>query len=214
MVAIFVRTLIIYILLSLSLKLMGKRQIGELEVSELISTLVVSEVASLPIADPDIPLSNAIIPVLFIVTLEILISFIKNKSEKLKRHIEGEPIFIFFRGRLIQSALKDNRISINEVMCEMRNQSIGDINEVYHAILEQNGKLSFLKKSECESISYPIIIDGEASEKNLTLLGYQKEWLDSKLKESGKRMEDIFLMTVNEAGNVRIIEKDGKNERD
>lgn len=212
MVAIFIRTLIIYILLSVSIKLMGKRQIGELDVSELITTLLISEVASIPIADPDIPLANAIIPVLLIVTLEILISFIKNKSEKLKCHIEGEPMFIIFKGKLIQSALEDNRISINEVMCEMRSQGIGDINDVYHAILEQNGKISFLQKSECKNISYPIIIDGETNYKNLAMLGYKKDWLEAKLKKSGEKTEDIFLMTVDEKERIKIIKKDSKNE--
>ena len=96
MASIFIRTLIIYLFLSISLKIMGKRQIGELEVGELVSTLVISEVAALPIADPDIPLMNAIIPVLFIVCLEIIISSLKNKSEKLKKYIEGEPIFLIY----------------------------------------------------------------------------------------------------------------------
>ena len=107
MASIFIRTLIIYVFISISLKVMGKRQLGELEVGELVSTLLVSEVAALPIADPDIPLMNAVIPILFIVCLEIIVSSIKNKSEKLKKYIEGKPIFLIYKGELKQSALRE-----------------------------------------------------------------------------------------------------------
>ena len=124
MASIFIRTILIYVFLAISLKIMGKRQIGELEVNELVSTLVVSEVAALPVADPDIPLLNALLPVALIVCLEIIISAVKNKSEKLKRRIEGEPIFLVYRGKLQQKALCDNRMSVNELLCEMRMQEI------------------------------------------------------------------------------------------
>ena len=148
MASIFVRTVIRYVCLSLSLKFMGKRQMGELEISELVSTLVISEVAALPVADPDIPLLNAIIPVILIVCLEIIISYAKNKSAKLKKCVEGQPIFVIYRGKLRQSALNDNRISLNELLCELRMQGVGDIKNVYYAILEPNGKLSVLKREK------------------------------------------------------------------
>ena len=105
MASILVRTLIVYILLSFSLRIMGRRQIGELDVSELVSTLLVSEIASIPIDEPDIPLSNAVIPILFILSLEVILSTIKNKSGQLKSKIEGEPIYIIYKGRLLQNAL-------------------------------------------------------------------------------------------------------------
>ena len=136
MASIFIRSIIIYVFLGFSLKMMGKRQIGELEVGELVSTLVVSEVAVLPIADPDVPLLNAIVPIVLVVCLEIIISSVKNKSEKLKKCIEGEPVFLIFRGKLIQSALADNRMSVNELLCEVRMQGIANINDVYYAVLE------------------------------------------------------------------------------
>ena len=183
MVSIFVRTLIIYILLSLCLKFMGKRQIGELEVSELVCTLLISEIASIPIADPDIPLANAIIPVFLIVSIEVILSFIKNKSEGLKRRIEGESIFVIYKGKLIQSALSDNRISINEILCEMRNQGIGDICDIYYAILEQNGKLSFIKRGADEKISHSLIVDREINYKTLAMLGYDESRLFDILKK-------------------------------
>lgn len=212
MASIFIRTLIIYILVSISLKTMGKRQLGELEISELVSTLLISEVASLPIADPDIPLMNAIIPVVFIVCLEIIISFTKNKSEKLKRYIEGEPTFLIYRGTLRQAALKKNRISVNELLCEIRMQGIGDINDVYYAILEQNGKLSVFEKSDQASFSHTVIIDKEANKKRITSLGYNENWLKKQLKNHKVDQKDVFLMTVDDNGNTYIIKKDEKDE--
>ncbi len=210
MASIFIRTFIIYILLTFSLRLMGKRQIGELDVGELISTLLISEIASLPIADPDIPLMNAIIPLGLIVSLEIIISSIKNKSEKLKHCIEGEPIFIIYKGKLIQKTLYDNRISINELLCQMRMQNVGDISDVYYAILEQNGKISVLKKSD--NFARPIIIDEEIIEKNLSGIGKNEKWLYNKLKDENLSQKDIFLMTVDDNGDYSVVKKEKTDE--
>lgn len=211
MASIFIRTLIIYVFISIAIRIMGKRQIGELEVGELVSTLLVSEIAALPIADNDIPLLNALIPLLFIVSLEIIVSSVKNKSEKLKKYIDGEPIFIIYKGKLRQKALYDNRISVNEIICEMRTQGIGDINEVYYAILEQNGKLSVLKKDE--EFSHTVIIDTEIKEKCIKSLGYDEKWLKKQMDLHQTNEKDIFLMTVNDSGETKIIKKDTSNER-
>jgi uncharacterized membrane protein YcaP (DUF421 family) len=205
--SILVRTLIVYILLSFSLRIMGRRQIGELDVSELISTLLVSEIASIPIDDPDIPLSNAVIPILFILSLEVILSTIKNKSGKLKSKIEGEPIYIIYKGRLLQKALKDNRISVNELISEIRAQGVGDISKVNYAILEQNGSLSVLSKNDSE-MSHPLIIDGEINQPTLTAMGYNDIWLNKRLDEARVNQKDIFLMTVDDNGKIFIVERD------
>ena len=147
MISIFIRTIIIYIILNVMLKIMGKRQIGELEVNELVSTLLISEIAALPISDTSIPLVPSVIPILFIASSEVIVSVIKNKSKTIKRLVEGEPSYIIYKGRLKQNILAENRISINEVLTEMRTQGIGDLGDVRYAILEQNGKISFIKKS-------------------------------------------------------------------
>lgn len=207
MASIFVRTLIIYLFLSISIRIMGKRQIGELEVEELVSTLVLSEVAALPIADPDIPLTNAIIPVLFIVCLEIIISYTKNKSSVLKKYIEGEPIYLIKQGKLLQSELKRNRISVNELLCELRIQGIADISEVDYAVLEKNGSISVFKKNETP-LSYALIIDGEVNEKSLAQLGRDEKWLNKKLLETGICASEVFLLTANDGDILYIIRKE------
>lgn len=211
MVSILVRTIIIYLILAFSLRLMGKRQLGELDVGELVSTLLISELAAIPIDDPDIPLLNAIIPMLFILSSEILISTLKNKSEKIKRTIDGSPVYIIYKGRLLQEVLDENRISINELLSEMRSQGYGDISEIYYGIIEQNGSLSLLKRNE-ETLAHTIIADGYVMKKNLALCGYDERWLKKRLSEKGTKIEKIFLMTVTDDGIISVIEKKEKKD--
>ena len=208
MTTIFIRTFIVYTILIIAMRIMGKRQIGELEVNELVSTLLISEIGALPISDTDIPLLPSLIPILFIASAEVIISIVKNKSALLKRAVEGEPTYIIYKGRLRQKALAENRISINEVLTEMRTQGIADINEIRYAILEQNGKISFLKESDSPEISKTLVIDTKPDLKNIKEAGLNMKWLDDKLSEKGIKISDVFLMTVNENGDIRIIKKE------
>ena len=209
MVSILVRTIIIYILLSFSLRIMGKRQLGEMDVVELVSTLLISELASIPIDDPDIPLLNAIIPILLILSAEVILSTVKNKSEKLKESLEGKPTYIIYKGRLSQEALRENRISINELLSEMRSQGVGDISEVNYAILEQNGSLSLLKKN-ADEIAHTLVIDGHIMVDDLKSLGYNERWLEKELSARKARVDGVFLMTVTDSGEINIILKEEK----
>ncbi len=210
MASIFVRTFIIYFLIAFALRIMGKRQIGELEVSELVSTLLISEIASLPIADPDIPLLNAIVPLLFILSLEIIISSLKNKSEKLKKFVEGEPVFLVYKGVICQSALRENRLSINELLCEARLQGVGDIADVNYAILEQNGQISILKCGQNEKLASAVIVDGEVKEDALHERKLKKASLLKRLKEKGLKPSDVFLATSDDDGKMKFYEKEGE----
>ena len=190
---------------------MGKRQIGELDIGDLVSTLLISELAAIPIDDPDIPLMNAILPILFIFSLEILLSTLKNKSERLKKIIEGNPCFIIYKGRLLQDELKNNRLSLNELLCALRTQGIGDIGDVEYALLEQNGSISFLEKNKTP-LSHPIVIDGEVIWEAVKRLGYNEIWLKKELAKKSVRIQDVFLMTSDDEGNVTVIGKDRKDE--
>ena len=188
---------------------MGKRQIGELEVNELVSTLLISEIAALPISDTDIPLIPSVIPIFFIASSEVIISIIKNKSATVKRIVEGEPTYIIYKGRLRQKALAENRISINEVLTEMRTQGNANFEDIRYAILEQNGKISFLQESDSPNISRALIIDTKPDLKNIKESGVTIDWLNDRLSERGIRIEDVFLMTINENHDIYIIEKEG-----
>lgn len=209
MASIVIRTVIIYILLCISLRIMGKRQLGELDVGELVSTLLISEIAAIPIDDPDIPLMNAIIPMLFILSLEIIISTVKNKSEKLKSTIEGKPVYIIYKGRLLQNALDENRISINELLSEMRTQGIGDISEIQYAIVEQNGSLSLLKKKDA-ILAHSLIIDGTILKESMEMAKISEAWIEKKLDERKLKKSDVFLMTVSDDEKINIILKEKK----
>ena len=157
MVAIVIRCLIMYILLTFSMRIMGKRQIGELDVGDLVSTLLISELAAIPIDDPDIPLLNAVIPILLLISLEIIISTIKNRSRLIKKAVEGRPVYIIYKGRILEDELIKNRISINELLGEMRGQNIFDISEIKYGIIEQNGIISFFKNFVAENAAKSVV---------------------------------------------------------
>ena len=209
MVAIFTRTLIVYVLLSVAMKLMGKREIGELDVSELVSTLLISEIAAIPIDDPDIPFFNAIIPILFILSIEILLSYAKTRSSKLKKYVEGESVFLIYRGELDQDALRENRISLNEFLSEMRSQSIGDLSEVEYAVLEQSGKISILERSDAE-IAHVLIIDGEFNTPEFCRGRFSREKIEAELKRRKIARSDVLYMSVDDGNNINIIKKERK----
>ena len=206
MSSIFFRTAIIFILLSISMKMMGKREIGELEVGELITTLIISEICSIPIDDPDIPLMNAVIPVLFIVSCEIIISFLKNKSRKLKRVVDGNSAFLIKNRKIVQSSLSDNRISIEEFFAALRQNGIGKVSDVENCILEANGKISVLKTNS--GLSTIVISDGEVIDEALRQRGLDEKWLLKQL--SGRSKESVFLMTIDDDGSYNIIMKEEK----
>lgn len=209
MISIFIRTIIIYVVLIGMLKIMGKRQIGELEVNELVSTLLISEIASIPISEPNIPLINAILPILFICLSEVFISALKNKWSKLKTIVEGEPSYIIYKGRLNQEILSKNRISINELLTEIRQQGIGDISDVEYGILEPSGKLSLIKANE-NDMAHTVIVDGNIDYSTLKQIGLNEKWINKQLKSEGYHRHDVFLFSVTDSGKINIITKDKK----
>ena len=202
MASILIRTLLIYILLFLSLRIMGKRQIGELDVGDLISTLLISELAAIPIDDPDIPLMNAILPTLVIISIEIILSTLKNKSERLKRAVEGAPVYIIYKGRLLQEALRKNRLSVNEVLSALRSQGAADISEVEYALVEQNGTLSIAKTGETP-MAHAIIVDGARQNEVIRWLGVTDKEIRRAL--SGRDEGDVFLMTATDEKKINVI---------
>ncbi len=220
MIAIFFRTVFLFFLLTFSLKLMGKRQLGELEVEELVSALLLSEAAVLPIDDPDLPLLAAVIPMLCIVSLEVLLSYMKNQSPFLKKTMDGEPVFLIYNGKLRQKALADNRLSLEELLTEMRVLGYADLSEIAYAILEQNGKFSVIPKPDDKTLTsnlikegdggmtHMLISDGVIKDRVLTRLGYDRTWLDRQLGAHHTSAKDVFFCSVNDAGNMTIIKKE------
>ncbi len=206
MVSIFVRTLLIYILLTIAMKAMGKREIGELDVSELVSTLLISEIAAISIDDADMPLLNAVIPIIFILSLEILFSFGKTKFNFLKRIMESKPVFLIKKGRINVNELSESRITLDELLSEIRIQGYASPYQIEYAILEQSGKIALIEKSE-DVYAHPIVIDGILDKKILTELSIDEGVITKAIKKEGKDIKDILLLTIDDNGNINIIKR-------
>jgi uncharacterized membrane protein YcaP (DUF421 family) len=205
---------------------MGKRQVGELEASELVSTFILSEIVSLPVSEPDTPLLFAIIPVLLIVCLEIIITYSKNKVNLLKNLFEGKPSIIIYKGELDQGELEKMRISIQELLSELRLQGIMDISQVEYAILEEKGKLStFLKseyqpltpsdakiKSDAGGMAHSLIIDGKYSEDSMSKLKLSREAVKKICRKHNCQPDEVFLLTIDDQKKTNLILKD-KNKK-
>ncbi len=227
MITITARTLIIYFTLLVVLKLMGKRQVGELEISELVSTLILSEIVSIPIENADIPLVSALIPMLIIISLEITLSFACTKSDLLKRLLSGRPSVLISKGEIDIGELEHSRISVEELMSELRLQGISDPDDVYYAMLEPNGQLSVITKAAHSPItpndtsiitaerglSHAVIVDSHIKPDALNMIGKDAEWVNSYLSKNKRDISDIFLMTVNDIDEVGIVYKNKRKKR-
>ena len=224
MTTIFIRTIIIYVVLLTSMRLMGKRQLGELEISDLITTLLVSEIASLPITDTNIPVSHAIIPIIVLLSLEVSISTLLSKFPKIKFIFSVRPSTIIRNGNICKKSLEDSRLSFDELFSQLRQQGYDDISQIEYAILEQNGNLTVIPKAKYKPLSpdtigikveetglFHIIIEhGKINAHGLKQIGYTTEKLKRTLSRLGYTPEDIYLMMINDANETRIIPKDLK----
>ncbi|MBR2388875.1 MAG: DUF421 domain-containing protein [Clostridia bacterium] len=222
MVTIFLRTVIIYLLLIFSMRLMGKRQIGELDLFDLITTLLISELASLPITDSSIPLSHAIIPIITLVTFEVVTSFLLVYFPRLKNILSTRPAVLVRKGQPDRSAMLKSRISADELMSELRQKDVTDISEVEYAILEQNGKITVIQKapfktpnaaalgikSEESGIYHIVVCEGVINKNSLKSLGMSQEELLQKLKASSVPLKSIYIMLINDAKETKIIKKE------
>ncbi len=206
MASIFIRTLLIYILLTIVMKAMGKREIGELDVSELVSTLLISEIAAISIDDADMPLLNAIIPIIFILSLEILFSFAKTKFNLIKKLMESKSAYLINKGRINIKALQNNRITLNELISEIRIQGYASIKDIDYAVLEQSGKIALISKDEGK-LEHPVIIDGELDENLLSSISISKKALFKKIDEENIDIKDILLLTIDDDENINIIKR-------
>ena len=222
MLTIFIRTVIIYVILIVTMRIMGKRQIGELELSELVTTLLLSEIATLPITDRDIPVLFAVIPIITLLSLEVILSVILIKVPSLKNLLSPRPNVIIEKGKLNQNELTKLRISTDELLCELRRSGYTDISEVYYAIAEGNGKLSVIPTAESSppkvsqlklkvtenGISHIVISDGKLNRHGLNSSGLSEEKVKTLLGKRGFAVSDIFLLLADDSQNINIIPKE------
>lgn len=203
---VILRTIITYFLLILLMRIMGKRQLGELEVSELIVAFMLSELASAPLIEKNKTILDAFVPIAVLVSLEILLAYTTLKMPQLKRMLYGSPSIIVYKGKLDTKELRRQRLELGELITSSRESGIGDFGDVEYCILEGDGKLSFFTKDD-GPVSLPVIIDRRVITKNLLLLGLDRKWLSRKLNGKGLSEKNVFLMTATEKGDIYIIER-------
>lgn len=219
------RTIILYFLIVLSMRFMGKRQIGELSPTELVVTLMLSDLASVPMQDINLPLLYGIIPIIVLVIFEVVLSYISLKSKNFRKFISGNPCIIINNGKIDQKTMEKLRISIDDLFEELRLQGYKNITEIQYAILETSGKLSIIpkyanKNVTCEDLDlkgdsdclpYIIISDGFLDKKNLHYCGKNLNWLQKIYKKYKVKSEkDVFLLTVDEENTVIFVPKEKK----
>lgn len=224
MITAFFRTAILYLLLIVGLRLTGKRQIGELEPIELVLTMLLSDLASVPMQDFGIPLVNGVIPIVTLLAMSMLLSCVSLRNVRFRTLICGKPAIIIRNGRLQQDAMRHNRLTLDELFEELRTQGVTDISDVKYAVLETGGQLSVLLRTAAQpatpeqmrldfedDVFLPTVIinDGRLLRGNLRQTGHDEAWLQAQLSENGvDAPSQVFLLSIDERGEIICIVKD------
>lgn len=227
MVVILIRTIILYILIVAALRMMGKRQIGQLQPSELVVAMIISELASIPLERTEISLIAGIVPILTLIICEATFSFLTLKSKALRRAISGTPTILIEKGRVCEKEMERLRFNIDDLMEELRSNGYPNISDIEYAIIETNGELSVIPKSnkrpitpydldmsvEYEGLPYLLVSDGKINEPALKDSGLTKEWLMIKLSEYGiDKLNDVFIASLDTSGDF-YVQKKAKGEK-
>lgn len=210
MFVVFVRTLLVYFILMFSMRIGGKRQVGQMQITELVSVLVLSEVAALPIGDTDIPITFSLIPVLTILCIEMITAFAVSKNKKLRKVFDGKPQLIICKGKLSEKALGSLPLGIEEFISEARIKGISDISDIEYAIIEENGELSVFSKSDVgrNGLAHVVISDGKINRFGLEMAGITEDEVTRKLSERNITFGQILLYTVDDSGGENLILKE------
>jgi uncharacterized membrane protein YcaP (DUF421 family) len=207
MLKILLRTLLIYGFLILIMRFMGKRQLGELEITDLVTTLLISEIASLPLTEEDIPLHHALLPILIIAGLEVGMSALLLKRPIFKRLLIPRPTILMSHGVPDRKAMKKARLSCEELLSQLRLKGVNDPQNVEYAVMESNGQISVIQsESDGDSTTLTgvmrlIISDGWVNRDNLRLIGRDTDWLEKYLKKRGLHARDVFML-LSDGGKV------------
>ena len=219
----FIRTLILYTLIIIAIRLMGKRQVGEMQPTELVVTILVSAVASVPMQDINIPLAHGVIPVLTLVGAEVLISVLSLKSLRFRRLLSGLPVIIIQNGEVDQKALKRLRLTLDDILEDLRLKDVYDLRDVRLAQIETNGQLSLLLRSNVQPVTakmlslspdeqqpfHLLVNDGVFLENNLTLVGQTRKWMDSILASNGvSDLSEVFFLCADKNGQTLFARKE------
>lgn len=223
MCVVLIRSVILYILVIFAVRLMGKRQLGELQPSELVITILVSNIATLPIEDVNIPLIVGATPILVLVCFEVIISWLSLLSPRLRKLISGSPKIIIRGGCIERDIMRELRFSVDDLLMALRSKDIFDISEVQFAVVETSGSVSVMKKpaedtptrrdvkiaAECADPPVLIISDGKFIPQAMEQLKLSRSCVEALLKKNGMIGSDVLIMTADSSGNCFIADKQG-----
>lgn len=218
------RTLILYCAVIAAVRLMGKRQIGELDPSELVVTILVSDLAAVPMQDLGIPMVAGLIPIATLIVLEILLSFLALKSRLFRRLINGQPAIIIRGGQLDIKKLRQMRLTTDEVIETLRKQNVSSVSDVKYGVIEPDGSLSVVLKQPQQQVTAEmlgltpkdtglplfVVSDGKLVSRSLQLLHLDPRDIENRLKNQSIALSDVFLMTLDDCGNTFLQRKEGR----
>lgn len=220
----FFRAIILYIIVLIVMRLMGKREIGQLQPFELAISIMIADLASIPMTEIGIPIFNGIIPILGLLVMHLIISVINLKSLKARGVICGKPNILIYRGKINEKALKKERFTINELQERLRGNNIFNLGDVEYAILETSGEITVIQKPEkrtttpedfnitpeYEGIAYDLVIDGKIMYKNLKAIGKNYEWLKKQVQKFNIQPEQALVVTLDGKGQIFCQKKEEK----
>lgn len=219
----YIRTLALYLILIVTVRLMGKRQIAEMEPAEFVVTMLLANLAAVPMQDNAIPLLSGLIPILTVLAMELILAVLSMKSIPMRALLCGKPSILIANGVIDQKALRQGRISLDELTEKLREKDVFDLSTLQYAILETDGELTVMLYPECRPanakaagikvkntyLPFTIVSDGKLLRDNLRLSGFDDRWLEKELKTMGCAVKDLFLLTVDATGKTCAVKKEG-----
>ena len=219
----FFRSIVLYIIVLIVMRFMGKREIGQLQPFELAISIMIADLATIPMADTGIPIGNGIVPILGLLIMHLFISFINLKSNKVREIICGKPSILIYRGKIQEKNMKKERFTINELQERIRGEKIVNLGDVEYAILETSGQITVIEKPnkrqaipedfgimpEYEGIPYDLVVDGKVMHKNLELIGKNYNWLKKQVNKFGFDPEEALVVTLDGKKQIFCQKKEG-----
>lgn len=220
----FFRSIVLYIIVLIVMRLMGKREISQMQPFELAISIMIADLASIPMTEIGIPIFNGIVPILGLLLMHLVISVINIKSITLRKFICGKPSILIYRGKIDEKVLKKERFTINELQERLRRNNIFNLGDVEYAILETSGEVTVIQKPEkrgttpedfqivpeYEGIPYDLVIDGKVMYKNLEQLGKNENWLKKQLIPFKIKPEEALVVTIDGKNQIFCQKKEGK----
>lgn len=218
----FIRTVFLYLVLIAAIRVLGKRQLGQMEPAEVVVTMVVADLASIPMQDESIPISSGLIPIGAVLLLELVLSHLSMRSVKIRKLLCGKPVILMENGKFLQDNMRKTRVTLDELISGLREKDILDPSTVQYAILETGGNLSVFPYPqycpvqavdagiavESQSLPVTVISDGKLMESNLKKSGRDRRWLDKVLKANHLTLQETFLLTVDKNGKIQVYPMD------